>query len=220
MRHPCGEPQIQRQTCAQRPPRGPFPAQKPPDSGAVAQKPQSAASVPRRPRPAIGPGPFEEGASAEPSFDRGPTRTRAAPARQKPSIKKGEYDFSKAHIVASVDGILAAIMRDGGVLHYCRMHQMAVQVWSPLQVGMFQGMLLGPPEYEELNVELGRVAERHGIEPDVIAYAWLLRIPGKIQVITGSTRPERLAHATQAADIRLTHGERYDLYRAAGNQMP
>ena len=113
-----------------------------------------------------------------------------------------------------------AINRDGGVLEYCRMHDMVIQTWSPLQVGYFTGTFLGNEKFEELNDKLAELAEKYGVEKDTIAYAWLLRYPGNMQVITGTTSPKHLQSAAAAAKVDLTREEWYALYRAAGNRLP
>lgn len=114
----------------------------------------------------------------------------------------------------------AAIMRDAGTLEYCRMKDMVVQTWSPLQKGFFGGTFIGSGEYRELNDVLDSLAEKYGVTSDTVAYAWLLRYPAKMQVITGTTNPERLKNAAKAADVALTRSEWYQVYRAAGNQLP
>ncbi|MDQ9742033.1 hypothetical protein RF397_05230, partial [Acinetobacter baumannii] len=88
----------------------------------------------------------------------------------------------------------AGILRDGGILPYCQIHDMVIQAWSPLQMGYFEGVFLQSEKY-----------------------AWILRIPAKMQVILGTTRPERVETAARAADICLTREEWYSIYRAAGN---
>ena len=113
-----------------------------------------------------------------------------------------------------------AVMRDGGTLEYCRINRMAVQCWSPLQAGYFTGVFLNKEEYSGLNAMLKKMAEEKGTAPDVLAYAWLLRIPAKMQVVTGTTNPERIRAAASAADIELSRREWYDLYKAAGNRLP
>ena len=113
-----------------------------------------------------------------------------------------------------------AIMRDGGTLEYCREKAIAVQAWSPVQYGYFEGTFLGNPAFAELNEKLEEIAAEYGVGADTIAYAWILRIPGKMQVITGTSKPERLVNAAKAADIRLTRRQWYDLYKAAGNRLP
>lgn len=116
--------------------------------------------------------------------------------------------------------IAPAINRDGGVLEYCRMNDIAVQAWSPLQYGFFEGTFLGSEKYPELNRQLEALAEKYRMQKDTIAYAWLLRYPAKMQVIAGTTNPDRLRSAARAADVTLTREEWYALYRAAGNKLP
>lgn len=113
-----------------------------------------------------------------------------------------------------------AIMRDGGTLEYCRLNKMTVQAWSPLQMGYFQGVFLGNEKYAELNAKLDELAAKYGVTPDAIAYAWILRYPGRTQVITGTASIGHLTAGAKGADVRLTHQEWYDLYRAAGNRLP
>ncbi len=112
------------------------------------------------------------------------------------------------------------VMRDGGTIEYCRMKKMAVQCWSPLQKGFFGGVFLGSEEYPRLNELLQAIAEEKKTSIDAVAYAWLLRIPAKMQVITGTTKPSRILEAAKATEITLTKKEWYDLYKAAGKQLP
>ena len=58
------------------------------------------------------------------------------------------------------------------------------------------------------------------IGADTIAYAWLLRYPASMQVITGTTNPKRIASAAKAGNITLTRKEWYQIYLAAGNRLP
>ena len=41
-----------------------------------------------------------------------------------------------------------------------------------------------------------------------------------MQVILGTTNPDRVKSAAKAAEIELTRSEWYALYKAAGNQLP
>ena len=117
-------------------------------------------------------------------------------------------------------GIDAGINRDGSVLEYCRIKDMVIQTWSPLQVGYFTGTFLNNENYGELNRALRALAEKYGVGTDTIAYAWLLRYPGRMQVISGTTSPDHLRSAAAAGDITLSREEWYELYRAAGNRLP
>ena len=114
----------------------------------------------------------------------------------------------------------SANVRDGGVLDYCRLKGITIQPWSPLQYGYFEGTFLGSDKYPQLNEELKKMAEKYGVGTDTIAFAWLLRYPAKMQVITGTTTPARLQSAAKAADVNLSREDWYALYRAAGNVLP
>lgn len=113
-----------------------------------------------------------------------------------------------------------AVDRDGGVLEYCRLHDITVQAWSPLQHAFFQGPILGHPEYADLNGVLERMAEERGVEPSAVAVAWILRHPAGIQPVLGSMTPARLRAMARACEVELSRPEWYELYRAAGNRLP
>ena len=113
-----------------------------------------------------------------------------------------------------------SIMRSGGTLEYLKEKDMVLQVWSPLQIGYFQGSFLGSEKYEKLNTTLKEMSEKYGVECDAIAYAWLLRLPQKVQVVTGTTSIEHLAGGAKAADILLDREDWYKLYLDAGNRLP
>lgn len=141
-------------------------------------------------------------------------------------IAVNQVQLSCAHTVMIDAGLNvdmhndAGINRDGDVLMYCRLHDIALQAWSPLQMGYFEGVFLGSEKYQKLNDKLEEIALKYGVSPDVIAYAWILRIPGKVQVIAGTTNPNRLKAAASAADITLTRSEWYEIYRASGKTLP
>lgn len=54
----------------------------------------------------------------------------------------------------------------------------------------------------------------------MIAIAWVLRYPAQMQAVIGTTKSERVAQAAKAADIVLTRKEWYEIYLAAGNDLP
>lgn len=113
-----------------------------------------------------------------------------------------------------------AVDRDGGILDYCRLHDITIQAWSPFQHGFFSGVFIDNPDFPELNEALNQVAQAHGVSSTTIAVAWILRHPAKIQVVTGTTRPERLLESKAAFDVQLTRDEWYKIYLAAGNILP
>ena len=112
------------------------------------------------------------------------------------------------------------IDRDNGVLDYCRLRDIVVQVWSPLQIGMFQGCFIDHPDYPELNRKLDELSEKYGVPKNAVAIAWILRHPAKMQVVVGTMNPERLKDLCKATDIELSRHDWYDLYLASGKFLP
>lgn len=113
-----------------------------------------------------------------------------------------------------------SVTRGGDALEYARLRGIALQAWSPLQYGFFEGVFIGNEKYPKLNAELEKVAEKYGVTPSTIAVAWILRHPAFAQVITGTTNPERMKEMCKAADIKLTREEWYDLYLSTGKVLP
>ena len=115
----------------------------------------------------------------------------------------------------------AGIMRDGGgILEYCRTNKIPIQAWSSLQYGYFQGVFLGSEKYPELNAVLERIAKEKGVTSMAIALAWILRYPGATQAVVGTTKPARIHEAAKAGEIQMTKKEWYEIYLAAGNDLP
>lgn len=110
--------------------------------------------------------------------------------------------------------------RDNGTLDYCRLHDITIQAWSPLQKGFFKGCFVDDPELPELNKALGEVAEKYGVSKTAIAIAWILRHPAKMQAIVGTMNPEHLRDIAAASKVELTHNEWYKLYLASGKVLP
>lgn len=113
-----------------------------------------------------------------------------------------------------------AIVRDSGVLEYSRLNDITIQAWSPFQYGMIKGPFIGNNDYPEVNRKLQELAELKGVTDSAIAIAWILRHPANIQPVVGTMNPQRLTDITKASDIELTRKEWYELYRAAGNDLP
>ena len=113
-----------------------------------------------------------------------------------------------------------SIVRDGSALDYCRLNDITIQAWSPLQHGMFQGMFIDNPEFPEMNKVLGELADQYSVTKAAIAIAWILRHPAKIQVIAGTMNPVHLTEMAEACKIDLTHEEWYKLYLSSGKFLP
>ena len=110
--------------------------------------------------------------------------------------------------------------RDGEVLDYCRLKHITVQAWSPFQYGFFEGAFVDSDKFPQLNQKLQELGEKYGVTKSAMAVAWILRHPAQIQVIVGTTNPQRLTDIAAASGVELTREDWYQLYLAAGNQLP
>jgi predicted oxidoreductase len=114
-----------------------------------------------------------------------------------------------------------SIDRDNGVLDYSRLNGMTLQAWSPFQKGFFDGVFVGDREaLPELNDLLDTLAEKYDVTPTGIAVAWITRHPANIQVVLGTTKPQRVRDSAAGSEIPLTREEWYGLFRAAGHTVP
>ncbi len=130
-----------------------------------------------------------------------------------PSIAQG--------VAMNMDALEQSVTLDGGgIVDYCRLHGITVQAWSPFQAKFFTGVFLDNPDYPELNAVIDRLAAQYDVPPLAIATAWLTRHPARMQVVLGTTTPQRVTDAALGSDIPLTRAEWYELFRAAGYTVP
>jgi len=113
-----------------------------------------------------------------------------------------------------------AIDRTGSILDYCRLNDITIQAWSPFQKGFFEGPFFLDSQYEKLNQALTAYGKQHGLDITGAAIAWITRHPANMQVILGTTKPERLIEACKGSDVPMTRPEWYGIYEAAGNMIP
>lgn len=114
-----------------------------------------------------------------------------------------------------------------GLLDQCLMLKMTPLVWSPLGGGVLGSPEIasgqGPrhPVSAHLQETISAIAGERGVSRAVVALAWLLKHPGNIVPIIGSTDPKRILEATQAPEVDLTRDEWYRLLVAArGEKLP
>ncbi|HGL7471189.1 TPA: aldo/keto reductase family oxidoreductase [Streptococcus pneumoniae] len=113
-----------------------------------------------------------------------------------------------------------AAMRDGSIFEYCKLHDVVIQAWSVLQFGYFKGNFVGNEKFQALNQVLDRLAIKYGVTSSTIAISWILRYPAKMQAVVGTTNPKHLREVSRAANFSLTKKEWYEIYLAAGNNLP
>lgn len=143
-------------------------------------------------------------------------------------IVANQLQLSITHAPIVTQGVAANMLAEqqsvtldgGGIVDYCRLNDITVQAWSPFQAGFFTGVFLGSADYPELNAVIDRLAGQYDVPAIAIATAWITRHPARMQVVLGTTNPERVAGAAQGSDVPLTRAEWYELFRAAGHLVP
>lgn len=146
--------------------------------------------------------------------------------RQPLLFNQVQLSITHANLIAqgvaiNMDGLGQSVSRDIGLLDYSRLKGMMLQAWSPFQKRFFDGVFIGDrKEYAALNDALDDIAAVHGVTPTGIAVAWIIRHPANIQVVLGTTKPERVRESAAGSDVQLTREEWYRLFRAAGHVVP
>jgi predicted oxidoreductase len=141
-------------------------------------------------------------------------------------VNQVQLSITHAPLIAQGIGINMAALdqsidRDNGLLDYSRLNGMTLQAWSPFQKGFFDGVFVGDREnLPELNDLLDTLAAKYDVTPTGIAVAWITRHPANIQVVLGTTKPERVRESAAGSEIPLTREEWYGLFRAAGHTVP
>ena len=114
-----------------------------------------------------------------------------------------------------------SIDRNLGLLDFARLEGITIQAWSPFQGGFFTGVFIGDRErYADLNDVLDELAAKYDVTPTGIATAWITRHPANMQVVLGTTKPERVREAAAGSELPLTRQEWYRLFTAAGHLVP
>ena len=139
-----------------------------------------------------------------------------------------QLQLSLTHAPIIAEGVAAnmhgedqsVVLDGGGIVDYCRLHDITIQAWSPFQTGFFDGPFIGSERFPELNAVIDRLAEKYGVPAEAIAVAWIARHPARMQIVLGTTTPERVAASALGSEIPLTRAEWYELFRAAGYKVP
>ena len=114
-------------------------------------------------------------------------------------------------------------VRAEGTFEYCRLHDITIQAWSPLALGKVSGMPIDDSDsLIAITAELVReMAKEKGCSPEAILIAWLLRLPGQVQPVIGTTNLDRIRASCQASHLALSREEWYLLFTAGrGAPLP
>lgn len=144
--------------------------------------------------------------------------------KQKLAINQMQLSIPHAYLISSGANVNMTnedgAVRDGYLRDYCRLNDITIQPWSPLQHGFIGGAFLENEKYAELKKTLCETAEKYGISDTGIAIAWLLRLPEKMQPVVGTTNIQRVKEIAKAADFEMSAEDWYKIYLAAGYRLP
>ncbi|GAA1324042.1 aldo/keto reductase family oxidoreductase [Leucobacter albus] len=142
-------------------------------------------------------------------------------------IRVNQVQFGLGHaalvaqgVAANMEGLKQSADRDGGLLEYARINGVTLEAWSPFQRGFFGGSIFEQGGLRDLQRVLGRIAAEYDTSPTAIATAWITRHPAKMRVVLGTTKTHRIADAVAGAQLSLTRSEWYELFAAAGYEVP
>jgi predicted oxidoreductase len=111
-----------------------------------------------------------------------------------------------------------------GTLDQCLASRMTPMAWSPLAGGLLGDgatrLLEAQKSYQVAPVvaELEAVAHELSASKTAVALAWLLKHPGRIIPVVGSTDPARIRDAARATEVTLSREQWYRLLAAAQGQ--
>jgi predicted oxidoreductase len=106
-----------------------------------------------------------------------------------------------------------------GTLDQAQQLRRPPMIWSPLA----GGRLFSQNDERSVRVRavLERIAEAHGVAPDVIALAWVLAHPSKPLPVLGTGNLDRVRASVQALSVTLDRQEWFALWEAsAGREVP
>lgn len=106
---------------------------------------------------------------------------------------------------------------DSGMIDYLAGHKLHPMAWSPLAGGRIFSK--DDPQAARAMAKITEIAERHGVDPVTIIYAWIMYHPVGAVPIVGSSRIDRLQQAVDAVDVQLAHYEWYEIYTASQQKV-
>lgn len=98
---------------------------------------------------------------------------------------------------------------NGDVAFHQRQDQ-PIMAWSPLSGGA-----LFADDGAAVRAVLDRIGAAHGVGPDAVAVAWLLRHPAKIMPVMGTNNINRINDLSDALKVSLERQDWYEIYTAA-----
>lgn len=105
---------------------------------------------------------------------------------------------------------------NSGMTDYLTANRIRPMIWSPLAGGKL--FTSEEEEYVKARAVLEELAEKYGVSPATIVYAWLMQHPMGALPIVGGQSLARLDEAIAALDLHLERPDWYRVYAASGQQ--
>ena len=100
-----------------------------------------------------------------------------------------------------------------GVVDDAFTRRIPLMAWSPLGGGdVFRSQ---EEKYVRLRGVLTEIAKGHETSMDAVMYAWLFMHPVRIAALTGTMNADRIKAAAEAADLKLSYDEWYQILEAS-----
>ncbi|MBQ1967283.1 MAG: aldo/keto reductase [Clostridia bacterium] len=137
-----------------------------------------------------------------------------------------QLQFGVAHSEMIANGINvnmktpSANVKDGAVLEYCRLTDTTIQAWGPVRGTVKGKTIFNDENCIDLLKKLEEVGNEYGLSKEAAAIAWILRHPANMQAILGTTNADRLKDYLTASGVKIDRQHWYDIYAAAGNNLP
>jgi len=113
-----------------------------------------------------------------------------------------QIELSLTYHIPLFDGTMDVLMK----------HRVGAMAWSPLGGGKL---------IKEGSQELFNKASKYGVTQTQLSLAWLLRHPGNIFPVIGTTKPERITESSKAIDIKMDVQDWFEMLLVVqGKEMP
>lgn len=121
---------------------------------------------------------------------------------------------SYIHIPLQTNQIEASVLCHenfmNGNFDHLQLKRVIPQIWSPLAGGR---VLMPTNEIEQrVFTTLTQLGDKYGVEVDLIALAWLLKLPSNPQILLGSGKLSRIVHSTQSLGIEFSRDDWFKLW--------
>jgi predicted oxidoreductase len=143
-------------------------------------------------------------------------------------VRANQLEISLLHL-DWLDGTIGVNNDEGfkstmtpGLMEYMMMNNIEIQAWSPMARGLFSGKDLGENPNEiivKTKDYVYELAKEKKTTPEAIVLAFIMRHPGGIRPVIGTTNPERIKASVEAERITLSRREWYKLYILSRGQM-